>query len=99
MGRFAEVCKRRGMKVKEGKNKVLLLVGEEGLECEVCVKGYMSWNLNTWDVFWMNYRWQSVVGRWQVGRGLQVLLGLWLMLGVCSLSDCWYLFLCMVVRQ
>ena len=29
---------------------------------------------------------QSVVGRWRVGGELQVLLGLWLMLGVCSLN-------------
>ena len=29
---------------------------------------------------------QSVVGRWRVGGGLQVLLGLWLMLVISSLS-------------
>ena len=31
----------------------------------------ISWNLNTWDVFWMNevLMRQSVVGRWQVGGG------------------------------
>ena len=29
---------------------------------------------------------RSVEGRWRMGRGLQVLLGLWLMLGVCSLN-------------
>ena len=49
---------------------------------------------------------QSVVGRQRVGGGLEVLLGLWLTLGVCSLSVlgscmrlCWYLFLHMAVRQ
>ena len=36
---FAEVCRRRGLKVKVGKSKVMLLGGEEGLECEVCVNG------------------------------------------------------------
>ena len=46
---------------------------------------------------------QSVVGRWRVGEGKQVLLVLWLVLGVCSLTvlgacmgHCWCLFLRMV---
>ena len=48
----------------------------------------MSHDLNTWDVFWMNQvqMKKSVVGRWAVGGGLQLLLGLWLMLGICSWS-------------
>ena len=37
--RFADVCKRRGLKVNSG--KVMLLGGEEGLESEVCVNGYV----------------------------------------------------------
>ena len=41
MGRFIEVCKRRVLKVSAGKSKVTLLGGEEGLECEVCVNGYV----------------------------------------------------------
>ena len=36
--RFIEVCRRRGLKFNASKNKVTLLGGEEGLECEVCVK-------------------------------------------------------------
>ena len=39
VGRFVEVCGRRGLKVKTGKNKVVLLDGEERLKCEVCVHG------------------------------------------------------------
>ena len=35
--RFVEVCRRRGLKVDAGKNKVMLLGGEDGLEYEVCV--------------------------------------------------------------
>ena len=31
VGRFDEVCRRRGLKVNAGKSKVLLLGGEEGL--------------------------------------------------------------------
>ena len=37
--RFAEVCRRRGLKVNAGKSKVMVLNGEEGLECEVHVNG------------------------------------------------------------
>ena len=39
-GRFIEVCKRRGLKVNAGISKVMLLGGEYGLECEVCVNLY-----------------------------------------------------------
>ena len=39
VGRFAEVFRRRGLKVNAGKSKVMVLGGEEGLECEVCVDG------------------------------------------------------------
>ena len=35
MGRFGEVCCRRGLKVNADKSKVKLLNGEEGLVCEV----------------------------------------------------------------
>ena len=37
--RFAEVCRRRGLKVNGFKGKVMVLNGEEGLECEVHVDG------------------------------------------------------------
>ena len=30
---------RRGLKVNPGKSKVMVLGGEEGLECEVCIDG------------------------------------------------------------
>ena len=39
VGRFDEVCRRRCLKVNAGKSKVMLLGGEEGLECEVCEDG------------------------------------------------------------
>ena len=41
-----EVC-RRGLKVNVGKSMGMVLGGEEGLECGVCVA---SQNLNSWDV-------------------------------------------------
>ena len=37
--RFAEVCRRRGLKINADKSKVMLLNGEERLECEVHVYG------------------------------------------------------------
>ena len=50
VGRFAELCRRRGLKVNAGKSKVRVLSGEKGLECEVHVDGScnMSRNLNIW---------------------------------------------------
>ena len=41
MGRFIEVCKRRGLKVNADKSMVILLGGEEGLEYEASVNGYV----------------------------------------------------------
>ena len=39
VGSFFEVCRRRGLKVNVGKSKVILLGGEESLECEICING------------------------------------------------------------
>ena len=39
VGLFVEVCRRRGLKVNVGKSKVIVLNGEEGLQCEVYVDG------------------------------------------------------------
>ena len=39
MGLFAEVYRRRDLNVSVGKSKVMVLNGEEGLECEVSVDG------------------------------------------------------------
>ena len=39
VGRFAEVCRRRGLKVSAGESKVMILNEEEALECEVHVDG------------------------------------------------------------
>ena len=41
VGRFAEMCRRRGLKVNAGKWKVMVLGGEEGVECEVCETGFV----------------------------------------------------------
>ena len=34
---FVEMCRKRGLKVSAGKSKIMVLGGEEGSECEVCV--------------------------------------------------------------
>ena len=39
VGQFAEVCRRRGLKVNVDKSKVMVLNGEEGIECEVHING------------------------------------------------------------
>ena len=33
------MCRKRGVKINAGENKVMVLGGEEGLECEVCIGG------------------------------------------------------------
>ena len=39
VGQFVKVCMRKGLKVNSGKSKVMVLNGEERLECEVYVNG------------------------------------------------------------
>ena len=39
VGHFIQVYRRRGLKVNSSKRKVMVLGGEEGLECEVWVDG------------------------------------------------------------
>ena len=46
----------------------------------------MYQNLNIWDVLDELGTDETFIGRWLVEVGLQVLLGPWLMQGVCSLS-------------
>ena len=71
VGHFDEVCRRRGLKVSAGKSKVMVLGGEEGLECEACIDGigleYVS-EFKYLGCFWTNQVQirQSVGGRWQV---------------------------------
>ena len=37
--RFVQLCRRRGLKVNVNKSKVMVMNGEEGLECEAHVDG------------------------------------------------------------
>ena len=37
VGGFVDLCRRVGLKFNVDKSKVMLLNGEDGLECKVCV--------------------------------------------------------------
>ena len=39
VGRFVDVCRRRGMKVNAGESNLMIISGEKGLESEVHVDG------------------------------------------------------------
>ena len=39
VGRFVKMCRRKELKVNAGKNEVIVLGEEEGLDGEVCVDG------------------------------------------------------------
>ena len=88
---FVEMCRRRGLKVNAGKSRVMVLSGEEGLECEVCV----YW-VRLDHAFQFKYlgcvldesgTYEAECSREVASeRRLQLLLDLWLMVGVCTLS-------------
>ena len=40
------MCRRRDLKVNAGKSKVMVLGGEEGLECEVSIDGIRLENIS-----------------------------------------------------
>ena len=54
VGSYVEVCRRRGLQVNAGKSKVMVVNGEDGLECEVRIRLEYVSELNIWDVFWMD---------------------------------------------
>ena len=67
--RFPEMCRRKELKVSAVKSRVMVLNGEEGLECEVYVDRIRLEHVsefNIWGVFWTNKAQmrQNAVGRW-----------------------------------
>ena len=57
VGRFVEVCRRRGLRVFGGKSKVMMLNGEEELECGFCIEGMRLKHVSEFkysDAFWPN---------------------------------------------
>ena len=110
--RFVQLCRRRGLKVNVNKSKVMVMNGEEGLECEAHVDGMRLDHVTEFKylvcVLAISGTDEAECRRKVTrGEGLQVLLSLWLMLeAACSLSvlgscmrHCSGLFLCMAVRQ
>ena len=111
MGRFAEVCGRRSLKINAGKSKVMVKDGEMGLECEVCADEihlehvsefkYMGSVLDESGTDEAECRRKVASGR-RVAGAIRSLV----MLGVCSLSvlgscmsHCRCLFLRMLLRR
>ena len=78
---FVKVCRRRGLKLNDaGKKKAMVLNGEEGLECEVCVGGIRLDHIS--EFIYLGcilsnevQMTQNVVRRLLVGRGWKVPLG------------------------
>ena len=68
MERFVEVCRRRVLKVNAGKSKVMVMDGEEGLECEVHVDGIRLELVSEFiylRCFWTN---EAQMGQSTIGR-------------------------------
>ena len=67
-------------KVNSGKSKVMVLNGEEGLECEVFVDGICLEHVSEFKYLGCvldksGTDGENIVGKWRVGGGLQVPLG------------------------
>ena len=111
VGRFAEVCRRRCLKVNESKSKVMVLGGEEGLESAVCVDGirlehvsefkYLGCVLDESGTDETECSRKVASGRRVPGaiRSLVNARSLSLSVVGSCMSHCWCLFLRMVVRQ
>ena len=91
VGRFVKVCRKGDLKVSAGKYKLMVLGGEEGLECEVYVDRICLENVSEFKylgcVLNESGTYEAECSRKvSCGRRMQVLLSLWLMIGICSLS-------------
>ena len=80
--RFVEICRRRGLKINAGKSKIMVLGGEEKLECEVCVDEMRFEHVSEFkylgSVLDELCTYEAECRRCRAGGGLQVVLGLWL---------------------
>ena len=107
VGHFVEVCRRRGLKVIAGKSKGMVLVGEEGLECEVCLGVIHLEHVSEFIYLGcvLDKSGTDEAECSKVASGRRVASAIRSMVNARSLqleswmSHCWYLFLCMVVRQ
>ena len=64
VGQFVTGCRSRGLKVNAGNSKVMVLNGEEGLECEVHVDGIQLGHVSDFKYLMcfgqIRYRWSRV---------------------------------------
>ena len=60
---FAELCRRRGLRFSAGKRKVMVLNGEERLECEVYVDAIRLEHVSEFKYFSLKN--QAQIGRMQ----------------------------------
>ena len=52
VGWFAEVCRKRGLKINAGKSKVMVPNGERGLQCEIHVEGIRLDHISEFKYLW-----------------------------------------------
>ena len=75
VGSFVEVCRGRSLKVNAGKSKLMLVSGEEGFQCEVCVDWMRLEHLLNFKYLWRVLR-ESITNeaecRRKVARGRSV---------------------------
>ena len=111
VGRFFEMGRRRGLKPNTFKSKVMVLSGEEGLECEVHVDvirlehvsefKYLGCILDESGTDGAEYSRKAASGRKVAGAIMFLVNGRNLQLSVLKscMKDCLYLFLCVAVKQ
>ena len=108
VGWFAEVCRRRGLKFNAGKSKVMVLNGEEGLECEVHVDRihlehapkvkYLGYVLDESGTDGAECSWKVASGRRVAGVIRSLVSARDLHVLKSCMKHCLGLFLCMGVR-
>ena len=111
IGSFAEVCRRRGLKVNVDMSTVTVLGWEEGLECKIHVEGtrlekvsqfkYLDSVLDESGTDVVECHRKVASGRKVAGATRSIVI-----LGICRFSvrgwymrDCSWLFCCMALRQ
>ena len=106
VGRF-EVCRRRELKVNAAKSKVMVLGGEEGLECEVFIDGIRLEHVSEFKYLGCVLDESGTYGAecsGKVASGRKVPVAIRSLVNARSvqkyfMSHCWCLFLIMVMRQ
>ena len=94
------MCRSGGLESNAGKSKVMLLNGEEGLECEVHVDGIRLERVSVLKYFscvWDESGKDGAVGRWRTGGAIRSLVNARYLQLDCTqffMKHMMYLFLC-----